>query len=95
MSTIKIEGAFSGSINNHVQIDIYRPNPESYNFSKEYSDDFNIDLTDLKPDTEYFFDLTGYTAGVFTIKVTGDVENEIDNEYKNDFKPGLVIKTLS
>lgn len=93
MRTIKIQGTFSGSTNNYVQVDIYRPNPDSYDFSKEYKQTFETILNDLSPGRDYFFDLAGYTAGQFNIDVTGDVVTEIHKIYKNDFKPGLVITT--
>jgi hypothetical protein len=94
MSTIKIKGTFSGSVNNHVRLDIYRPNPDSYDFSKHHGQSFTETLTDLHPGKPYFFDLTGYAAGgSFKITVTGDIVDSINETYSNDFKPGLVIET--
>jgi hypothetical protein len=93
MSTITIKGTFSGATNNFVQIDIYLPNPNSYDFSKEYTKSFNIIIDDLPNGETFFFDLTGYTAGQFDIDVTGDIATEIHNTYQNDFKPGLTVTT--
>jgi hypothetical protein len=94
MSTIKIEGTFSGSVNNHVRLDIYRPNPDSYDFSKHHGESFTETLTDLRPGESYFFDITGYTAGgSFNITVTGDIVTNINETFSNNFKPGLVIAT--
>lgn len=94
MSTIKITGVFTNSVNNHVRLDIYRPNPDSYDFSKSYDESFEKTLTDLTPGETYFFDLTGFSAGgSFQITVTGDIVGEIDKTYSNSFKPGLIIKT--
>jgi len=92
MSTIKITGTFNGSANNFIKIDLYRPNPDIYDFSKNYSQSFTEILTDLHPGESYFLDLTGYSAGgTFTIKVTGDVVDDIDESYSESFKPGLVV----
>jgi hypothetical protein len=94
MSTITINGTFTGSVNNFVQVDIYRPNPDSYDFSKEYIKSFTITLDDLPDSETFFFDLSGYAAGgQFKIDVTGDMQAEIHNTYNNDFKPGLTITT--
>ena len=96
MKTITIEGKFKGSINNHARVDLYRPNPGGYDFSKSYDGDFKETLPDLKANTNYFIDITGFTFGDFDLKISGDfIGNQpiTDHFHKTDFKPGYSITT--
>jgi hypothetical protein len=93
---IKIEGKFTNSVNRYVRLDVYRANPESYDFSKTYSNDFSEAIVDLLPNTLYFIDITGFTFGKFELKITGDFlqPNPLSDSYEQtDFKPGYTIQT--
>jgi hypothetical protein len=93
MKKIKIKGTFSGSVNNYCRIDVYRPNPNGYDLSKQFSGSFSEEIRDLQPGVSYNLDIVGYTTGSFALSVTGDLEAEINKTYTNtDFKPGFRIK---
>jgi hypothetical protein len=98
MKKITIEGTFTGSVNKFVIVDVFRPNgfPDPYNFSKTYHGSFKETLKDLKPDTTYNIDISGFTTGEFDVKITGEFEgtNPITDHFvEGSFNPGYVIHT--
>jgi len=92
MKSITVKGTFIGAINNHCRLDIYRPNPDSYDFSKQYRRSFNEVIKDLGAGTSYNLDMTGYTTGKFRLQVSGNIQKPIDKTYDNEFAPGFRIK---
>jgi len=93
MKKVKIKGTFTGATNNYCRIDVYRPNPNSYDLSKQFNGSFTEEIRDLQPGMSYNLDIVGYTTGTFTLAVTGDLETEISKTYTNtDFKPGFRIR---
>lgn len=98
MKKIVIEGKFTGSVNNLVVLDVFRPNalPNPYDFRKVYTADFKETLNDLQPDTTYNIDFSGFTTGSFDLKISGafDPPNPITDSFSNaSFSPGYVIHT--
>jgi hypothetical protein len=98
MKKITIEGKFTGSVNNFVVLDVFRPNslPNPYDFRKTYNGSFKETIKDLQPDTIYNIDFTGYTTGKFELKISGEfvLPNPITDSFENDsFSPGYAIRT--
>lgn len=97
-SSITIEGKFLGPVNNHVVLDVFRPNalPNPYNFSKSYNGNFKEVLKDLEPGLDYAIDFTGFTTTTFDLSISGDfiAPNPITDSFNNmAFSPGYAIKT--
>ena len=59
MAKVKITGAFKGTENLNVDIEVYRPNPDGYSFRSAYNKDFVKTFDDMIPGRLYFVDLTG------------------------------------
>jgi hypothetical protein len=98
MKKIIIEGKFTGSVNNFVIVDVFRPNslPNPYDFRKTFTASFKETLKDLQPDAGYNIDFSGFTTGNFTLKITGEFvdPNPIEDAFQNDsFNPGYFIRT--
>jgi len=98
MKKIAIEGKFTGSVNNFVVLDVFRPNsiPPPYDFRKTYEESFRETLSDLEPDTDYNIDFTGFTTGQFELRISGEFEapNPITDSFEDDtFSPGFIIHT--
>lgn len=98
MKKIIIEGKFTGSVNNFVIVDVFRPNslPNPYDFRKTFTGSFKETLKDLQPDTGYNIDFSGFTTGNFKLKITGEFvdPNPIEETFQNDsFNPGYFIRT--
>jgi hypothetical protein len=98
MKKITIEGKFTGSINNSVDLVVLRPNslPNPYDFSKNYKTDFIEILVDLQDNTTYNIDFTGFSTGTFDLTISGEFNppNPIkDTLTEHTFSPGYVIHT--
>jgi hypothetical protein len=90
---LTVKGTFSGAINNFARLDLYRSNPDPYDFAKNYSATFVEVFTDLIPGDTYFLDLTGYTTGTFDLNIEGSIAAPITDSFTNtDFKPGYTIQ---
>jgi hypothetical protein len=97
---IVIEGTFSGTVNNHVILDVFRSNalPKPYDFRKKYEESFKETLDDLEPGLVYNIDFTGFTTTQFDLKISGefDLPNPIIDSFQNtSFSPGYSIKIKS
>lgn len=93
MAKVKITGAFKGTENLNVDIEVYRPNPDGYSFRSAYNKDFVKTFDDMIPGRLYFVDLTGHAIdGSFTIKITGDIEAEVEKTYKDFFIASVKFK---
>lgn len=100
MKTITIKGKFADSINNLIVLDLFRSNALSkpYDFRKTYYSDFTEIVKDLHDDCIYNIDLTGFTTGKFTVKISGEflppnpIYNQVDN---SEFSLGYTIQTNS
>src|SRR5689334_18623140 len=97
-STVTIEGKFTGPVNNHVVLDVFRPNslPNPYDFHKSYNGNFKEVLKDLEPGLQYAIDFSGFTTTTFDLSISGDFTgtNPITDSYSNTaFNPGFAITT--
>lgn len=98
MKRITIEGAFSGTPNDFVVLDVFRPNAldRPYDFRKSFTGSFKEILRDLEPDTTYNIDFSGFTPGDFTLTISGEYEDpnpQSDSFTDKSFSPGYVIHT--
>jgi hypothetical protein len=98
MKTITINGVFSGTPNDFVVLDVFRPNSlhHPYDFKKTYTRSFTETLSDLEPDTTYSIDFSGFTPGTFDLMISGDFvgRNPITDSFEDSsFTPGYVIHT--
>lgn len=97
MKSITIKAKFTTKSNNQVRIDVYRANPDSYDFSKSFDGNFTEVLSDLQDATDYHIDFTGSTFGQVELSVSGDfvAPNPISVSFKKtSFKPGFIVATL-
>lgn len=78
---------------NGALIEIYHPNPNGYDYKKDFSDDFTVTLTDLTPGEVYYVDLSGFTTSGFDLEISGDVESPVSQSYANYFIDGFSFKT--
>lgn len=87
MKSITIKGSFTASVNNKVQVEVYRPNffPNRYDLTKRYKDSFELKLNNLEPNSLYFIDFSGYTTTDFKVEVSGDFidENPLKDSFEN------------
>lgn len=73
MPTVTIHGEFNNSENNMVKLDVYRPNPNGYDFDRDHTKTFTDVFHDLVSGATYNIDITGHTTGNFSLTVSGDV----------------------
>ena len=95
---IIIEGTFTGPVNNHVILDVFRPNslPDPFDFRKIFNGSFKETINDLVAGRVYNIDFTGFTTTDFDLKISGefDAPNPITDSFHNTaFSPGFAIKT--
>jgi hypothetical protein len=83
MKKLIIKGVFSGSNSHHFRINVHRTNPNGYDFSKLFRENFNEIIIDLKPKTTYGIELNGFTFGKIDIELMGDIN-----------MPGLIAKSF-
>jgi hypothetical protein len=98
MSTITVKGKFTGSVNNFVILDVFRANslPYPYDFRKMFDGDFEEVITDLREDTKYKIDITGFTYGNFELEISGEFADPnpiTEDDLKGSFSPGYTIHT--
>lgn len=98
MKTITIEGKFTGSVNNFVILDIFRPNglTNPYNSTKTFYGNFKQVEKYLEPDSSYTIDLSGFTTGCFELRISGEFQNPnpiLDSFHADSFNPGYFIHT--
>jgi len=96
---IVIKGTFSGPVNNHVILEVFRSNalPHPYDFRKTYDGSFKETLDDLEPRLVYTIDFTGFTTTQFDLEISGEFDppNPITDSFQNtSFSPGYAIKTI-
>ncbi|OCX52485.1 hypothetical protein BEL04_13565 [Mucilaginibacter sp. PPCGB 2223] len=94
MSTITLKGSFDTPGTNGVLIEVYHPNPNGYDYKKDFDDDFNVTLTDLKAGETYYVDLSGSTTSKFTLVIDGDIDGSISLPYTGFFIDGFTFSTL-
>jgi hypothetical protein len=93
MSTVTISGTFKNSNNNNIVIEVYSPNPNGYDFKKDYPNSFSKKLDDLQPGETYYIDFTGHTTGSLDLAISGDTDDGVAQSYANFFIDGLTFKT--
>ena len=69
-----VSGRFKNSENNFVILEVFRPNPNGYDFKRSYDNDFDESLSNLIPGVTYIVDVTGHTTGIFELEISGDID---------------------
>ena len=80
MPNIVITGTFKGSSNNYVILEVFKSNPDGFDYRSTHSQSFtepNGPFSNLASGETYLVDVTGHTTGTFTLSVTGDVADEV------------------
>jgi len=86
--SITIIGNFSNSDNNNVVLDVYRPNPDPYDFTRTFPGDFNQLVDQLVSGDPYNIDISVTNTGTsFDLTITGDFRNSpITDKVTDTFK---------
>jgi hypothetical protein len=70
--SITIAGNFSNADNNNVLLDVYRPNPDPYDFSRSFPGNFSQPVDQLVSGDGYNVDVTVTNTGTFDLTISGD-----------------------
>jgi len=94
MANIIITGTFSGSNNNRVKLDIYKVDPNGFDYKNTFDSTFEIPketFEGLISGVTYTVDFNGHTTGSFALSISGDVVSEVNSTCNNEIDDSVTF----